>query len=75
MRDREVEPLRPVKAIETDKGNTSPMSIPISKAIYSRGSPAAQTGPNPRFDYQLIRIEGGHLDYSRTFFAHPAKSR
>jgi hypothetical protein len=29
----------------------------------------------PRFDYELIRIESGHLDYSRTFFAYPIKSR
>jgi hypothetical protein len=29
----------------------------------------------PRFDYEPIRIEGGRLDHSRTFFAHRTKSR
>ena len=36
-----------------------------------RGADRAQ----PRFDYELIRTEGGHLDYARTFFAYPTKNR
>jgi hypothetical protein len=60
------------------------MSIPVPRNLFPDADLTARIAPNglrgahgarPCFDYKLIRIEGGLLDYSRTFFAHPTRSR